>query len=277
MNKKICLLHANCQGEPVEGLLKLSPEFDAAYEIRRFTNYIREPVPDSLIADCDLFLYQYLGDKWGALGSESIRSKLKRQARSIAFPSMFFKGYWPLWGDIPGFDYSDIFLESLLEKELSESQILYLYLKTRLGNVYNLNALFDKWEQHEREKEAFSSIKYVDLILSGFREKRMFNTVNHPQTELLLHTADSILGLLDMPALKKKSVAGFPVPFPEFELPIHPQVAEHLGLEFGGPEEKYHVYGAELTFEEYAVRYIKCRRNNITDFISFLYAAAKTR
>ncbi|WP_432738010.1 WcbI family polysaccharide biosynthesis putative acetyltransferase [Maridesulfovibrio sp. FT414] len=275
MKKKICLIHANCQGEPLEKLLHLSPIFTEEYETRHITNYLREPIPEELITGCDLFLYQYLGENWENLGSAFLCSCLKDSAQSIAFPSMFFKNYWPLWTNTPGLDFPDIFLESLLERELTESQILHLYLKTRLSKIYDLDELCAASEQQENKKESFTPIKYVELIRSQFRHRRLFNTVNHPRKELMVHTADNILEMLGMPALPEQAVADFPETFPEFELPIHPQVAEHLGLEFGGSDEKYHVYGADLTFEEYVVRYIKCRRNNITDFIGFLYAAAR--
>ncbi|WP_320170967.1 WcbI family polysaccharide biosynthesis putative acetyltransferase [Maridesulfovibrio sp.] len=275
MKKKTCLIHANCQGEPLEELLLLSPDFKSRYEIKRFTNYLREPIPDELLAGCDLFLYQYLGENWGTLGSGSLCSRLKSSARSIAFPSMFFKTYWPLWTNTPGFDYRDIFLESLIERELTESQILHLYLNTRLDRIYNFKELTAESEAHEKHKETFTPIKYVDLIHSLFRQKRLFNTVNHPRRELMIHTADSILEMIGLPRLESETSDRFPQTFPDFELPIHPQVAEHLGLEFGGREDRYHVYGADLTLEEYVIRYIKCRLEGITDFIGFLCAAAE--
>ena len=275
MKKKTCLIHANCQGEPLEELLKLSHSFSEEYETRHFTNYLREPIPDELITDCDLFLYQYVGENWGELSSENLCSKLAPTARSIAFPSMFFKSYWPLWTNVPGFDYPDIFLESLLERELTESQILHLYLNSKLSRIYDFEELTLESKRHERNKETHTDIKYVDFIEENFRQRRLFNTVNHPRRELMVHTANSILDQLEMNPLCADAVKMQPDTFPEFELPIHPQVAEHFGLDFAGPEKKYHVYGADITFEEYAIRYIKCRKNGITDFIGFLHAAAR--
>lgn len=275
MNKKICILHANCQGEPVEDLLRLSPRFSECYEVYRFTNYTRETIPEELISRCDLFLHQHLSTNWGNLSSDLISSKLKKGARSVAFPSMLFLHYWPLWSGNPGFDYTDTFLESLLAKELTESQILHLFMNTRLTKIYNFEAIMNKSERIERSKENIGVVRYVDLILANFKQKRLFNTINHPRKELLAHTVNSILKELSMDNLPEQDVLNFPETFPDFEQPIHPQVAEYLGLDFGGPDERYHVYGADITFEEYAIRYIKCRKNNIDDFIAFLQAAAR--
>ena len=260
----------------MEELLLLSEEFSAEYEVHRFTNYTRESIPAKLIVGCDLFLYQpLLATTWGELVSETIISKLKDGARSIAFPSMLFLHYWPLWSRTPGFDYRDTFLDSLLEKELSESQILHLFMKTRLTNIYDLKEIMDRSLNTERTKEARTPVQYVDWILENYRHKPLFNTINHPRTELLTISANTILEELGMDRLSEKALQKFPPPFADFEQPIHPQVAEFLGLEFVSPQQRYHVYGAELTFEEYATRYIKCRRNNIDDFITFLMAAAR--
>lgn len=274
--KKNCILHANCQGEPIEELLLLSEEFNAEYAVHRFTNYTREPIPVKMIAECDLFLYQpLLGENWAELASDKIISRLRKKARSIAFPSMFFINYWPLWSSKPGFDYRDTFLDSLLKKELSESQILHLFMNTRLTNIYDLKKIMDKSVKFEKAKEARTPVKYLDLILENHKTKPLLNTINHPKAELLILTANTLLQELGMDRLSERALQNFPPPFADFEQPIHPQVAEFLGLEFGGPQHLYHVYGAKLTYEEYAIRYIKCRKNNINDFISFLLAIAR--
>ncbi|WP_321405066.1 WcbI family polysaccharide biosynthesis putative acetyltransferase [Maridesulfovibrio sp.] len=273
--KKKCILHANCQGEPIQELLLLSDEFSAEYQIHSFTNYTREFIPDSLLTDCDLFLFQTLNEKWGELASAKLCGRLKKNTRSIAIPNMLFKHYWPLWSAAPGFDYRDTFLDSLLDRDLSESQIMHLFINTRLTNIYDFKEIMDRSEQLERDKESLTPVRYVDWIMENYRKKPLFNTINHPRRELLILTVNTLLEELGMTRLNDKALNGFSDPFTDFEQPIHPQVAEYLGLEFGGPEHRYHVYGAELTFEEYATRYIKCRKNNIEDFITFLMAAAR--
>ncbi len=273
--KKICLLHANCQGEPLAELLMLSAEFRGEYELYRFTNYTREFIPDNIINNCDLFLYQTLGDNWGNHSSAKLCARLKSSASSIAIPNMRFLHYWPLWSSEPGFDYRDKFLDSLLDRGLNESQILHLCMNTKLTNIYNLNEILEQSEQIERDKEKLTPIKYVDWMLEHYKQIPLYNTINHPRTELLFLMANGTLKELGIDPLSNQDISAFPPPFADFEQPIHPQVAEYLGLEFGGPQQRYHVYGAELTFEEYAMRYIKCRKNSIDDFIGFLIAAAR--
>ncbi|MBI9109678.1 WcbI family polysaccharide biosynthesis putative acetyltransferase [Maridesulfovibrio ferrireducens] len=274
MKRKICILQANCQGEPIENLLNLSSDFTETYEVHRFTNYIREPIPEELLTKCNLFLYQHLAENWGELSSATLRNKLKPECKTIAFPSMLFIHYWPLWSGKKGFDYPDTFLESLFERDLSESQILHLFLNAKLTKIYDFDSIIAKSEKIERKKETYCSTKYVDFILSNYKHRKLFNTINHPGKELLLNTANGVLSELGFYELGTGITESIADPFPDFEQPIHPQVAEHLGLEFCGPDTRYHVYGADLTFKEYAIRYIKCRRMGIEDFIGFLQATA---
>jgi hypothetical protein len=272
--KKICILHANCQGEPLEELFKLSDGFNSEFDLHRYTNYTRDHIPEKILSECDLFLFQTLSEAWGEHSSEKLCAGLKKTARSIAIPNMLFKHYWPLWSGAPGFNYRDIFLDTLLEKKLSESQILHLFLNTRLTNIYDLKKIIAKSEQIEREKEKLTPVKYVDWVLENYTQKPLFMTINHPGRELLVMTANALLGELGIAPLTEQDLENFQTPFADFEQPIHPQVTELLGLEFLGPEHRYHVYGAELTFEEYAMRYIKCRMSGIDDFIGFLTATA---
>ena len=275
MKKKTCILQANCQGEPIEELLNLSPEFKESYKTYRFTNYIREPIPDELLSKCDLFLYQHLAKGWGELSSETLCSKLKDTCKTIAFPSMLFIHYWPLWSRQKGFDYPDTFLESLFERDLDESQILHLFMNAKLTNIYDFKSIIAESEKIERQKENFCSAKYVDYILANYKQRKLFNTINHPGKELLAKTANAILSELNFNELPTAHIESFPEPFPDFEQPIHPQISEYLGLEFCGPDTRYHVYGADLTFREYAIRYIKCRKLGMEDFIGFLQATAQ--
>lgn len=50
-----CVLHANCQGEPVARLLGLSPEFSGALRVTHYTNYTRGNSAGSRVAKSDAF------------------------------------------------------------------------------------------------------------------------------------------------------------------------------------------------------------------------------
>lgn len=271
MDKAVCVLHANCQGEPLAALLRLCPAFAARYEIRLFTNYTREPVPDTVLASCGLFLYQHLGPQWDELGSEALLAKIPRTAAALCVPNMFFLGYWPLWHNAPGFDYRDRFLDHLLDRGLSKAEILHLVLRTELTKKYDLQALFDASVERERRREAHTPVKYLDFLLEHFREEMLFRTVNHPGPRLMARAASGVLERLGFePPDEAALLAGADL-HPEFRLPIHPQVAAFLGLAFAGPETRYPAYGRDKTYAQFVEAYVDCRGLGIEDFIGYLH------
>jgi hypothetical protein len=118
MGKGRCILHANCQGEPLLERLMASPEFAGGYECVQYTNYTREPVPDDMLARCALFLYQHLGREWDGLASERLVSRLPASTRSLCIPNLFFKGYWPGWSGQGGFNFRCTLLDELIGRGL---------------------------------------------------------------------------------------------------------------------------------------------------------------
>ena len=271
MERRPCVLHANCQGEPLAALLRLCPEFAARHDIRLFTNYTREPVPDEALASCGLFLYQHLGPQWGDLSSEALLKKIPREAAALCVPNMFFMGYWPLWHNAPGFDFRDRFLDHLLDMGLSKAEILHLYLRTDLARKYDLQALLDESLERERRRQAHTPVRYLDAVLAGFREKMLFNTVNHPGPELMALAARGVLAELGLTAPPEADLLSSARLFPEFQMPIHPQVAGFLGLPFAGPDTEYRVFGKKKTFAQYAEAYVDCRLLGIDDFTAYLH------
>ncbi len=267
---ELCLVHANCQGEPLVNLLMAHPGFAARWHCRVVLNYAREPVPDDMLGACTLFLYQHLGPEWGALSSASLLARLGPAARRVAVPNMFWKGCWPLWTSAPDFDFSDMLLDALLARGLSREQTLHLYLRTDPAKYFDLDALAEASLTREREKEAHSDVKYVEEVLARWRTEQLFFTVNHPRKALLRLAADGVCSLLGLAPAPEEAYAAVPEELGEFELPVHPAVAERFGLAWAGPERTWEIYGRKMTFAEYAGHYVDCKLLGERDFISYL-------
>ena len=270
MTKELCILHANCQGEPLLDRLNLCPEFSARYETRLFTNYVREPVPDELLGACSLFLYQYLDSKWDGLASEALLAKLPETARALCVPNMFFKGYWPLWSGQEGFNYRCAHLDEIIELGLPPEETALFFLHQEAAEKYDLLEMVAASIRQEREREAHTPVKYVDLLAANYRETRLFNTVNHPGPLLMDHAASEVLRLLGFDAPDPALFQGLGDPFPEFEQPINPKVASFFGWDFAGPDTLYEIYGRKMTFARYAANYVMARQADISDFIGYL-------
>jgi hypothetical protein len=281
-HRSLCLLHANCQGDPLAALLAASPQFAERYEIRRYTNYLRERIAPAELSGCGLFLYQHLGEKWDDHASDRLLAMVNSAARVLRLPNMLFTGYWPFWTNKSPMDFGDAFLDRLVSMGLSMAEILHVYLHGDIAAKYDLDAMLRHSLAVERDKErgagdaaapdAIPAVvaPTVDLVEALWKQERLFATINHPNRRLVLHVAQGVLAALGMDPLPTAVRDGFTDPYPEFELPIHPQVAAHHGLAFGGPDATFNIYGRRMTFEDYARRYADCRLRGIDNFIGYL-------
>ena len=270
MGKRLCILHANCQGEPLLARLMASREFAAEYKCALFTNYTREPVPAEMLARCSLLLHQHLGDQWGDLASRNLQGRLPATAVSLCIPNMFFMGYWPTWSGRPGFNFRCSHLDELIDLGLSPEETTLLYLHADMAGKHDLRGILERTLEQEEHKQRLTPVGYVDLLKGRFGTRRMFNTVNHPGAGLLDRAARGILDHLGLEAPDEAALAALGDPFPEFEQPIHPGVAAFFGWDFAGQDTVYHVFGREMTFGRYVAHYVVARREGVSDFISFL-------
>ena len=273
-DQKLCVVHANCQGETLLELLAAHSQFPALFQARQFTNYIREPVPDSVLSQADVFVYQHLGPEWGDLASERLLTKVPRACHCLCMPNMYFMGYWPLIYSDPNFNYSDLALDALLERGLPKLELLRIFLK---GPILET---FGPWErvadslEKERAKEARASVNYLDDIWARFKDERLFHSVNHPAKALLRSTADAVLDAAGLRPLTDAEFQAASDPYDDFELPIHPYVAQRQQLSFAGPDTLHRIYNRTATYAAFAERYVDCKLAGQHDFISYLQVAA---
>ncbi|WP_319541882.1 WcbI family polysaccharide biosynthesis putative acetyltransferase [uncultured Pseudodesulfovibrio sp.] len=273
MNRRLCIVHANCQGAPLIERLKTCPEFSDRFECRLFTNYVREPIPDDILRRCSLFLYQHLGSHWDDMASASLLSKLPEAAHSLCIPNMFFTGYWPTWSSKPGFDYRCEHLDALVALGLPAEETIILALHTDMATEFDLAARLEKTFAQEHDREAHTPIPYIHIIREHYRDVQLFNTINHPGPMLMNHVATGVLRELGFTPPDENVLNALGDPFPEFEQPINPKVAEAFGLSFGGPKQEYEVYGRKMTFARWVANYVSARQAGVSDFIGYLTGA----
>ena len=273
MNRELCLIHANCQGDALHSLLAATPAFAHCFEIRKYTNYLKESIPQQDFDRCRIFLYQHLGKKWNDLASDALLARLHPIACQIKIPNLLFTGYWPLWTNKSVMNYGDILLDLLVARGYSESEVLHVYLRGRLAKKYDLTALLGENLFHERRKEKGAVIALADFIEENWRTRQLFLTPNHPDKTLLLAVADAVLESLDLGRIPPSLRDNFVPDYPDFELPIHPQVGAHFGLPFADIDRIYSIYGRSMDFARYAACYVHCLRHGLGNFEAFLHLA----
>jgi len=271
MQRELCLIHANCQGDALSSLLAATPAFARCFEIRKYTNYLKESIPQQDFDRCRLFLYQHLGDKWNALASDVLLARLHPAACRIKIPNLLFTGYWPLWTNKSTMNYGDILLDLLVARGYSEAEVLHVYLRGKLTEKYDLNSLLEQNFVRERQKEQGAIISLTDYIKERWRAQQLFFTPNHPGKTLLLALADAVLKNLGMSRVPTVLRTAFTPDYPDFTLPIHPQVGIHFNLPFAEPERLYSIYGRPMSFARYAACYVSCLSRRLGNFEAFLH------
>lgn len=277
MSKILCIVHANCQGAEVEHLLRASRHFSSIFRIERYTNYTRESIPAESLAECGLFLYQHIGPQWGELCSVNLLARLSRLTPSLQIPNMLFTPCWPHWVTRgPMHEFNDKFLNQLVSEGLPKVEIIRRYMAPEAVDELTLEASLERGIAIERTKEQSSYVKTVDFILERWKDRPMFHTINHPCKELLIHAVQGILDGIGMPELSPEELRGIQADrlFPsyvDFDLPIHPGVAAFHSLKFVTPDQRFNVFGQQMTFRQYIARYIDCRlEGREKDFPVFL-------
>lgn len=278
MAKDLCVVHANCQGEALIPLLRASPAFERLFDVRFFVNFTGDRAVLERLSDAKLYLYQYLGHKWGDLASDNALTALASGARAVCVPNFFFNGYWPYWSNETNvIEFEDAALEKLLARGLPPEAAQALYLRGDDAVLGDARSAMERVLAREREKESFTPIKYVDFIEERWRDEQLFLTVNHPGKTLLIAAANATLRLLDLPPLSESVAELYNHPQGEFWLPIHPALKKIFGLKFASRERKYPCFGAEITHEEYIQYYLACRMHGIRDLTGVLRDRAERR
>lgn len=272
--KRNLIIHANCQGEALLPILQSHADFSQRFDCRLFTNYTRDPVPATALAECSVFLYQYLGPDWGELGSARLIEQLDKSCLHLCIPNYFCRLYWPLQFSPGEHVLRDKLLEDLWKRKLTRRDYVRLATRPSLLRCYDVQGIVEKSLAHERAKEKHTPIKYLEKMLAEYTEKRLFYTVNHPGEELLLFTANEILRRLDFSPLLPEKLSHSLPPLDDYysalELPVHPALAEMYNLSWASPETTYAVYGYRLTYAQFAWLYAEYRSSGICSFIEFM-------
>ena len=146
-----------------------------------------------------------------------------------------------------------------------------MYLHGKLAEKFNLDALLAENLFRERRKEKEAVIALTGFIEENWRTQRLFLTPNHPDRILLLAIADAVLESLGLGRVPPSLRSSFTPDYPDFELPIHPQVGMHFGLPFAGADRLYPIYGRPMNFARYAACYVHCLSRSFGNFEAFLH------
>jgi hypothetical protein len=259
------VLIGNCQA----GILAETFRRDTALGNRfRITHHFMELQGSLLeqgkrdLESCDVVLVQDIKD-WA-------RYPLRDYVRNdtVAFPCLTLASLWPFdayngpddsearMQDFPNFEFT--YFDGLLGRlrsEIADPEARFeAYRSLDLGGVIDPRRLHRYEERRLTRMDTKHGGALGAFILDRFRDRRMFHTTGHPSGELLAILARQIAAQLGWRSGQRRRAGSDDLA--GLQVPVHPKVAEQLGVKWITPATRYLYRGEMVSWETYVRRYI---------------------
>jgi tetratricopeptide (TPR) repeat protein len=190
---------------------------------------------------------------------------LELSAEIVRLPELQLDFLWPFGGQphIANFsdalypdgpfpaELGDAWLNRALEGPARAEAAEEAYLALDVARAVDLDRMRDLSLARQAERDRLYGVDFASRIEAGFRAPSLFLSPRTPGRELfgaLAQTAFARLGLTYSGAAEAAPAAR--------ELPIHPRVAEHFGLEGASGRVCVDYWGGPVDFTEYVRRYL---------------------
>ncbi len=198
-----------------------------------------------------------------------------RKLRRVRFPYVGGRLYWPHTGAAhPRFaesdgrgsfpyvaEFGDTLLNRMIEESIPPDEALARYDAAIAAGAGRIPRLAEFHLERQRDRDAACDMRFADFIAENYRREALFSTQGHPNLAVSRLMIEQVLTSMAVPYSLIDAALRllWAPPFPRGELPIHPRVAEILGLSFVAPGQRYvFMHEGAYTFEDYARRYMAC-------------------
>lgn len=237
--RKKAVLFGNCLADIVRAMLIQSPEFNRDYYIEYLPpDYLfpaigQQKVPDEVLEDCRLFIYQKTDGRYGNyLSAQNI--EVPGNALKISIPTFHFPLYFPQIDTekrvfngnrfirVPWLDFNDSWLDACHQRGLRTRREIREFIDEAASlTEFEANREIMLYKMRSSKKEIDCNI--ANFILDHYKETPLFTDPWHINHDGLKRLANRLLELL-----------GYPPVNPVLNLPegfwslIHPPVAAYF-------------------------------------------------
>ena len=261
------LIIGNCQAQTVHEALARSGEFDERLDVKyHFVGLHQnlQEVGKTELESSDILLVQDIRD-WE---SYPLRPYIRDGVRIIKFPLLHFASLWPFdhyngpgdkeayereWPNLT-FLYHDGLLARLRKEIPDREQRLLVYRALSADGIINFARLHDFEKRRLTAMDKQFGCEIGQFILDHFQKRRLFYTTNHPNGQILGMLMQYLLRELEMDrGYRPSSTLDH---LRRLQVPVHPKVAQALGVTWATESTKYLYGGEQITWETYVRRYI---------------------
>ncbi len=261
------LIIGNCQAQTIHEALARSGGFEDRLHVKYHFVALQQNLHEAGRAEVessDVLLVQDIRD-WE---NYPLRPCIPDGVRIIKFPLLHFASLWPFdhyngpgdkeayereWPNLT-FLYQDGLL-ARLRKEIPDREYrLRAYRMLSADGIINFNRLHDFEKRRLTAMDKQFGFDIGRFILDHFQRQRLFYTTNHPNGQLL--------GMLMQFLLRELGMDQGYRPSPtldhlrRLQVPVHPKVAQALGVTWATETTRYLYGGEQITWETYVRRYI---------------------
>jgi len=167
-----------------------------------------------------------------------------------------------------GSESSDAYLNRLIKKGIDPDTALASYRDLDVNGMVSLDRLLEVSLDRQRARDELTGFEIAPVIETYFRIEQVFLTPYHPNVRVAVALAAQFFAKLGVdPADTARMQRAVRItPFPKEELPVHPAVARHFGLQWAGEERTYRfLHEGYFSFAEFVPRYMACAWNETLD------------
>jgi tetratricopeptide (TPR) repeat protein len=174
-------------------------------------------------------------------------------------------GYPFLAGGPYGGEASDSQLNRLILAGVEPEEAVETYANLDVSRRVKLDRLFEIVMDRQRARDEVAGYQIADIMEQHFRTEQIFLSPYHPNVRVATALASQFFAQLgaERDEIEHMRDCTRITPFPKGELPFHPSVCRHFGLDFVTPDRRYRFMNEGLfTFREYALRYMRYEWND---------------
>ncbi len=272
--KKLIVAYGNCQMHDYFDCLNRCSGFVRKYDSLyfKYEQYPRweEEQVENLLCLADVFIITKESFDKKHRDLERFVKKNNPKCKIISIPCYSFRGVFPqtnphiqeqnkfdIVQDIFNtFHREDIFINSMIDDEKCLDDIISQYNSGTTFTVNEIRKLFDLSLKQLEMMDRASAIKIARFVRENITRRRLFKDPVHMEDELVWHLTRQLLDILECEA-PSDNVGGTIHYFSE--LPIYPEVAETLNLEWWSSKSRCELRLAEgmitVSPEEFIKRY----------------------
>jgi hypothetical protein len=261
------LIVGNCQAQTVHEALVRSGEFDDRLDVKYHFVTLQKNLHESGKAELknsDILLVQDIRD-WE---NYPLRPYIQDDVQIIKFPLLHFASLWPFdhyngpgdkeayereWPNLT-FLYHDGLLARLRKEIPDREERLLAYRSLSVDGIINFARLHDFEKRRLTAMDNQFGCQIGQFILDNFQRRKLFYTTNHPNGQIIGMLMQYLLQKLGMNRSCRPNSALDHLR--RLQVPVHPKVAQALGVAWARENTKYLYGGEQITWETYVRRYI---------------------